>query len=94
MNDWNTSVLPRVTDKAKLDADYNYLFRKLQETEKIYLEIMEKLSIEERELVGDYIALCEDMEYRKAQLAYDIGVSDGTKQSETRNLGTIYLLKK
>lgn len=81
MNEWYSDVYRRVNDKAEVDADCNYLFRKIQKAEKMYMEIMEKLSEEERESVDDYVALCEDMEYRKAQLAYAIGLSDGAKQA-------------
>ena len=80
MNKWSIRVDEKVTAKAGNDSEHEELLRQCVEKEAEYQKIMCKLSLAEREQVDNYIAVCEELEYRRTQLAYELGLEDGVKQ--------------
>lgn len=54
---------------TQADAWYQQLLKQCEEAEKRYQQIVNKLSDEERDSVERYIALCEELEYRRTCLA-------------------------
>ena len=54
---------------AQADAWYQQLLGQCEEAEERYQQIMETLSAEDKESVERYIALCEELEYRRTCLA-------------------------
>lgn len=73
MDLWTDIIAPALQEMACKDLAYQMLFQYRAEKQKFYEQIMEKLSPEEYELVEDYIASCEDLEYRLTQLAFELG---------------------
>ena len=74
MDEWNESVYPGIIKMAMRDSVYRELLdeNRLLETE--YLKIIEKLAEADREILDRYIASCESIEFRLAQLAYQFGI--------------------
>ena len=70
MDIWNDSVYPNLVQMSKEDASYCGYLRKIKTLEPRYLEIMESLPENDREIVEAYIMYCEECGYRFAQLAY------------------------
>lgn len=66
MNDQQEKQL---TALAQEDEWYQQLLRQCEAAEVRYHEILSKLSQGDRETVEKYIALCEEMEYRRTCLA-------------------------
>ena len=54
---------------AQEDVWYQQLLQQCEEAEKRYQQIVDRLSDEERDSVERYIALCEELEYRRTCLA-------------------------
>ena len=54
---------------AQEDEWYQQLLRECEKAEERYREILSGLSPSDKEAVENYIALCEEMEYRRTCLA-------------------------
>lgn len=59
----------QLTALAQADAWYQQLLSQCQEAETAYLQLLDKLSDADRETPERYIALCEELEYRRTCLA-------------------------
>ena len=70
---WVYRIADRVDDMAKIDPEYRELDRQRKELEVAYMELLERLSEEDRELFLEYMNLVVDMQYRKTQLAWLYG---------------------
>lgn len=57
---------------TKVDMEYRRLLAECQELEDAYTQIKDNLSEEDRELLERYIALCEELEYRRTCLAMEM----------------------
>jgi len=73
---WNDAVLYRLIKQVKNDEPYRQLLDQCKKLEEYYCEITSKLSDEDKRIIDEYIAVCEDMQYRMTQLAYILGSSD------------------
>ena len=73
MEQWLNIGADQVEAILKNDKDYQQMLVELEQAEEKYLNVVAKLSAEEREIVEDYIALCEDVEYQKTHTAYKVG---------------------
>ena len=73
MDEWLRIGVHQVNELLKHDPEYQEIRRRFVIAEEKYLQIMDKLTLEERECVGDYIALCEDLEYQRTHTAYRCG---------------------
>ena len=74
MDEWNEYAYPRVTAMAMDDSLYRELADENKQLEPEYLKILEKLDDGDREMLDRYIASCESIEFRLAQLAYRFGI--------------------
>ena len=74
MNRWNHYAYLKISALAGNDEIYLELQAENKLLEAKYTELMGKLEESERELVDRYIASCEDLEFRFAQLAYCVGL--------------------
>ena len=72
---WNDYGIYRVTEKARGDQHYQELLAECKQLECGFNEVMNKLSEDDRSKVENYIAVCEDLQYRKTQLAYMLSLS-------------------
>jgi hypothetical protein len=75
-------VAERVTAKVGSDSLYLEMLRRCERKEVEYHRIMGKLSPIEKEQVDNYIAICEELEHRRTQLAYELGVVDGAEEKK------------
>ena len=73
MDTWNQYAYSQIAAMARQDNVYLELLEECKVFEAKYLVLMEKLDETEREIVDSYIASCENMEFRFAQLAYCYG---------------------
>lgn len=73
MDLWTEYAEFQVTERAKADKHYQALLEQCLIAEKSYLRIVEKLSEQDRADVEHYLTICEEMQYRMAQLAYQFG---------------------
>ena len=76
MDLWNDYAYPKIAARAKRDEIYLELQRENRILEQEYMKIVENLVPSEQEMVERYIASCEAMEFRFAQIAYRIGLSE------------------
>ena len=74
MDEWNEYAYPGVIAMAMQDNIYRELLDENRQLEPEYLKIMEKLVEADREILDRYIASCESIEFRLAQLAYRFGI--------------------
>ena len=77
MYNWHRTVLPRVNKIAQKDKEFLQI---IQSRDAIWTpceQILNKLPAADKELIENYIMHCEDLEYRRAQIAYQVGVRDG-----------------
>ena len=81
MDKWNETAYPDMIKMAMRDSVYRELLDENRLLEPEYLKIMEKLVVAEREILDRYIASCESIEFRLAQLAYrfDIELKIGNR---------------
>ena len=77
MYNWHRTVLPRVNLVAEHDKEFLEIMHSKELVEDACVRILNNLSAEDREMVENYITHCEDMEYRRGQIAYQVGVRDG-----------------
>ena len=75
MDIWNDDIMPRLLTLARADEDYQTLFRECEEKRMLYEQAVRELTLEEYDLIEDYIASCEELEYRMTQLAFFLGKS-------------------
>ena len=74
MDEWNEYAYPRITAMAMDDSLYRELADENKQLEPEYLKILQKLDDSDREMLDRYIASCESIEFRLAQLAYRFGI--------------------
>lgn len=73
MEEWLRIGMKQVNELLSHDPEYNKILCDLSVAEEKYLQIMKKLSLEERACVDEYIALCEELEYQRTHTAYRCG---------------------
>lgn len=76
MDWWNDDIITQLRTISQSDEHYMWLKREMEKAEPEFLKIRKKLNTEELHMLDTYIALCEDMEYIKTQLAYILGRMD------------------
>lgn len=73
MEEWLRIGMQQVQELLDHDPEYQKILHDLFVAEKKYLQIMKKLTSDERECVDEYIALCEELEYQRTHTAYRCG---------------------
>lgn len=73
MDIWNDYVLPELAKLAQQDENYQRMLMENQKLETSYCDVIDSLSDSDREMIDEYIASCENLEYRLTQLAYELG---------------------
>ena len=77
MREWLECGIHLVNDLLRTDQDFRELFQRLEITPKEYDAVVEKLSLNQRQVIEDYISLCEELEYQKTFTAYYCGKRNG-----------------
>ena len=70
---YHDNLWEEVIKSAMKDPEFRWYQNMVQNTEKVYLEVCESLSPEQKQAVEDYIAACEDLDDYLTVLAYDLG---------------------
>ena len=76
MDRWNEYAFPKITATAMQDKVYAALLEENRILESEYMGIMENMAPAEQEMLERYIASCESLEFRFAQIAYQVGLSE------------------
>ena len=63
----------KAMEYARNDPEYLWYQNQVQSAEKVYLEVCESLSPEQKMAVEDYIAACEHLGDYLLSYAYDLG---------------------
>ena len=77
MKEWLEYGYYETVKRVEKDTLYQALLERCAEQECLYLNIIQKLTPEERLVVEDYIALCEELQYQKTHTAYYCGKEAG-----------------
>ena len=78
MDTWVDHVYQQLLNIAAKDTDYQDILEQCVSREERYLQIVSQLPDEERLAVDDYVATCEELVFRFAQLAYQLGFLKGS----------------
>ena len=70
---YHDNLWEEVIKSAMKDPEFRWYQNMVQNTEKVYLEVCESLSPEQKQAVEDYIAACEDLDDYLTVQAYDLG---------------------
>jgi hypothetical protein len=73
MKEWLETGMHQVNALLGKDADFQELLEQLTVALEKYQSVMDRLPQEEKEIIEDYIALCEEVEYQKTHTAYYCG---------------------
>ena len=65
--------MDELTEQAKMDMLYLQSLTRVKETEPAFLALRDSLPEEQRELLDQYIAACEELEHALAPIAYRMG---------------------
>lgn len=77
MKEWLDTGIHQVNALTKQDPDFQKLMERLDTAHKSYDTVVMKLSTDEQQIIEDYIALCEELEYQKTFTAYYCGKRNG-----------------
>lgn len=70
MKEWLDTGIHQVSALLQEDADFQYLESQLETAQTYYREVIAAISEQHRGWIENYIALCEEVEYRKTVTAY------------------------
>lgn len=73
MEQWLRIGRYQVQEILDHDPEFKVLLTQLEQAEEDYRKVRNKLSAEDQEIVENYIALCEEVEYQKTHTAYRCG---------------------
>ena len=73
MEQWLRIGRYQVQEILDHDSEFKLLLTQLEQAEEDYRKVRNKLSAEDQEIVENYIALCEEVEYQKTHTAYRCG---------------------
>lgn len=61
--------LETLWDVSQTDPDYKKMLDQMRELERVYEQVIEKMVDTDRDIVCDYISLCEGMSWRILEIA-------------------------
>ena len=76
MDKWLKIGRLQVQEILDHDPEFKQLLAQLEQAEKEYRKVIKTLPPQEQEIIENYIALCEDVEYQKTHTAYRCGRMD------------------
>lgn len=79
--EWNDWALHQINIRAKYNQDYQQMRSRWQELDELFQTVCAGLPKQDREAIEDYIAMCENLEYMRSQIAYEFGKEVGRKQA-------------
>lgn len=69
----NNDLIHQINDLLENDPVHKELLARVQSLEPDYLRISRTLSPEDQELLSDYIAACEELDFHRIYPAYQLG---------------------
>ena len=70
MNEWFQIGIHKVNRLLRNDQDFQELQKEIQTAEENYQAVLDKLKPEDQWVIENYIALCEEIEHKRAMFAY------------------------
>lgn len=77
MKEWIETGMHQVNALLGWDSDFLVLMEQLTTAQQGYHAAIRKLSMEDQQIIEDYIALCEEAECQKTHTAYYCGKRNG-----------------
>ena len=79
---WADAVSRQITEKCRRDPEYQKVLKECREREQTYQAVLADLTPQQRSAIDDYIAICEELEFQFARVAFGCGLEMGKCQSK------------
>jgi len=70
MDIWTDIAQPKIIEEAKTDPGFIEASELYNKKEQEYLKVVDGLTDEQKEVIEDYIAACENLEFQYTRIAY------------------------
>lgn len=77
MQIWADAVYRQISEKCRLDLDYQKVLEECRDREQAYHAAIAELTQQQRSAIDDYIAICEELEFQFARVAFFCGMEQG-----------------
>ena len=74
MGSWTEKTFLQVTQKCGQDGEYQKILAECREQEQSYHAVLMQLTEQQRQTIDDYIAICEELEFQFARVAFECGL--------------------
>lgn len=79
---WADAVSWQIAEKCRRDPEYRKTLEECREREQTYQAVLADLTPQQRSAIDDYIAICEELEFQFARVAFGCGLEMGKCQSK------------
>lgn len=79
---WADVVCRQISEKCRLDPEYQKVLEECREREQVYHVVLAELTQQQRSAIDDYIAICEELEFQFARVAFYCGMEEGKERSK------------
>lgn len=79
---WADAVFQQITEKCRQDPEYQKILEECQNREQTYFAVLTELTQRQRAAIDDYIAICEELEFQFARVAFYCGMEEGKERSK------------
>ena len=79
---WADAVSRQITEKCRRDPEYRKTLEERRDREQTYQAVLSELTPQQRSAIDDYIAICEELEFQFARVAFGCGLEMGKCQSK------------
>lgn len=81
MDVWADVACRQVMEKCSMDPEYQKILAECREREQAYRTVLQGLEESQRRAVDDYVAICEELEFQFARLAFACGLRMGEERA-------------
>ena len=82
MEFWTDAVCGQIAEKCGMDLEYQKVLEECRALERAYDAALAELTPKQRSTIDDYIAICEELEFQFARVAFGCGLEMGKCQSK------------
>lgn len=79
---WADAVSRQIAEKCRRDPEYRKTLEECRDREQTYQAVLSELTPQQRSAIDDYIAICEELEFQFARVAFGCGLEMGKCQSK------------
>jgi len=79
---WADAICQQISEKCRIDPEYQKVLEECREREQVYHAVLAELTQQQRSAIDDYIAICEELEFQFARVAFYCGLETGKDRSE------------